>query len=127
MAKIYGETGPGAEELIAHVDENGRLYVYVDDDGEECVGYVDYNSEEVYDLDDDLLGWIEEDGVVILNDEDADDDDVDLAIGAVAKDGRLFIYVSEEGDQAEVGRIAEMKHPVEGAAALLFFIEDTDE
>ena len=123
MANVYGEVAPGQEELIARFDDEGRLYVKIDD-VEEYIGYVDYDSGEVYDMDDELIGWIEENGSVILSNENEEEE---YEIGFVDEDANMFIYISEDGEKEAVGRIEEMKHPVEGAAALLFFIEDDEE
>lgn len=122
MSQVFGEIGPGEEALIGRFDDNGRLYVLVEE-FEELIGTTDYRSGKVYDLDGDLFGWIDDEGYVIVN----DGGDDELVIGAVDENGGLFIFVTEDGDREQIGRVADMKHPAEGAAALLFFIEDDEE
>jgi hypothetical protein len=121
MAKFYRDVVLSPEKEIGHVDGSGRIYAErLGPD--EFIGWINYDEGEVYNADDELMGWIEDDGTVVAAYEDEE-----VSIGYVTEEGQLYMYGDEE-DDLYVGKVGEMEDMVEGAAALLFFFdEEVDE
>ncbi len=121
MAKIFEEIPMLPEKMIGTIDEDGRIYARFEEEKDEYLGWIDYEEGDIYDSEDGLMGWIEEDGEVVASYEEDD-----FAIGRVADDGKLYLYGEEEEGDIFVGKIAEMEDPAEGAAALLFFFDEVE-
>lgn len=122
--QIYVDKDLSPDNLIARIDSEGKMYA-IDAEGEEYLGWIDYEKGDVYDSEDYLLGWAEEDGAVVFY---IEEDDEDEEIGYVTEDGQLY-YFAEPGDTeaAYFGKVAGMHDFAEGAAALLFFLAEEEE
>mgnify|MGYP007078645226 CR=1 FL=1 len=68
-----------------------------------------------------MVGWIDEDANIIASFENGD-----VVIGYVKENGDLHYYI-DENDAPYVGKVSDMRDPVEGAAALLIFFEFEDD
>ncbi|MBN2548642.1 MAG: hypothetical protein JXB15_05775 [Anaerolineales bacterium] len=116
VIQIYRDV-PGKDgQLIGRIAEDGKVY-NLEEEPESYVGYVDYEEGEVYDEDDGLMGWIEDDGAIVGSYEDDDEE-----IGYVTEEGEVFGY-DENGDDLYLGRVTEMRDSTEGAAAMLLFFD----
>lgn len=106
------------ENLIGRIDDEGNVYE-VEGEEEVCLGWIDFEQGDVFDAEDELIGWVEDDGTVVAVDEEADQE---IEIGYVNDQGALYAY---EGEDAEVlvGQLQNMQDFAEGAAALLFFLD----
>ncbi len=120
--KIYADLPDEQNTLIARVNEEGKLYV-IDQDKEEYIGWIDYAEGDVYDSEDYLLGWAEDDGSVMIYYEDEDEEE---EIGYVTEEGEIFFYQGED-EEVYFGKLVNMKSYADGAAALLFFLEEEEE
>ncbi len=120
--KIFAEIEGEGTKQVARINEEGKLYV-VDGDQEEYLGWIDYEEGNVYDNEDFLVGWAEDDGTVILYYEDEDEEE---EIGYVTEEGEINFY-SGDDDEIYFGKMEGMKHFADGAAALLFFLEEEEE
>ncbi|MCA9992427.1 MAG: hypothetical protein H6666_11130 [Ardenticatenaceae bacterium] len=120
MAEIYRIADGAAELRIGWIDTDGKIYARRASK-HECVGWVDYDEREVRDRDDELVGWLEEEGEVVGLFEDGE-----AGIGYVRADGSLYFYCDPDESEEDllVGRMTGMQDEIEGAAALLFFFED---
>jgi hypothetical protein len=117
MAKFYRDVALATDKEIGHVDGSGRVY------GEqlgpdEFIGWLNYEEGEVYDAEDELIGWVEDDGTVVAAFENEE-----VGVGYVTAEGHLYLYGEDDAD-IYVGKVGEMEDIVEGAAALLFFFDD---
>lgn len=117
--KIYVDTPLAPDELIGRIDENGKIYA-IDHGEEEYIGWIDYDEGDVYDHEDYLLGWAEDDGTIIAYYEDDDDEE---ELGYVTEEGALYYYASDE-EETYFGKLTDMTDYAEGAAALLLFTEE---
>jgi hypothetical protein len=117
MARFFRDVILADEKEIGHVDGTGR--VYAEQLGpDDFIGWIDYDGGEVYDAGDELVGRVDEAGVVsALYGEAA------ARIGFVTGEGHLYLYGEDEAD-LYVGKVADMEALVEGAAALLFFFDE---
>jgi hypothetical protein len=106
------------ENLIGRIDDEGNVYE-VEGEDEICLGWIDFEQGDVFDAEDTLIGWVEDDGTVVAVDKDADEE---IEIGYVNDQGALYAF---EGEDAEVlvGQLQNMQDLAEGAAALLFFLD----
>lgn len=120
--KILADTTEAPDQVIGRIDEEGKLYAALEDGGEEHIGRIDYEEGDVYDTEDYLIGWAEDDGTVMVYYEEEDEEE---EIGYVTEEGELFFY---EGEDEEVyfGKLTGMRHYADGAAALLFFLEEEE-
>lgn len=106
------------ENRIGRIDDEGNVYE-VGGEEEIYLGWIDFETGDVFDNEDDLVGWVEEDGKVIAISEDGEEE---FEIGYVTEAGELYCY--RGGDQeALVGQLKNMQGLAEGAAALLFFLD----
>ena len=108
--------------LLEHVREEsiltGKVYAIDENKKDKYLGWVDYESGEVFDEDNDLMGWVEDDGEVIGYYEDGEAD-----LGYVTEDGEIYAYTDDEEVEVYLGKVREMQDIVEAAAAMLFFFE----
>ena len=125
--KIYMSSGSTPiemtpENLIGRIDDEGNVYE-VEGDEEICLGWIDFEQGDVFDVEDILIVWVEDDGTAVAVDEEADEE---IEIGYVNDQGALFAY---QGDDEEtlVGQLQNMQDLAEGAAALLFFLDVEEE
>lgn len=121
--KIYMSSGGAQielipENLIGRIDDEGNVYE-VEGDEETCLGWIDFEQGDVFDDEDVLIGWVEDDGKVVAVEEEEDEE---IEIGYVNDQGALYAYAGED-EEALVGQLQNMQDLAEGAAALLFFLE----
>ncbi len=125
MATIFEHISLSPDSKLGHINQDGEIFGYVEDSGEEeYIGRVDYEEGVVYLLDEDeeiAMGWVDENKNIIASFEDED-----VEIGFVKDNGDLHYYIDED-DAPYVGRVDGMTDPVEGAAALLIFFEFEEE
>lgn len=110
------------DNLIGRIDDEGNVYE-VEGEEEICLGWIDFEHGDVFDVEDVLLGWVEDDGTVVAVDEEEDEE---IEIGFVNDQGALYAYQGED-EQALVGQLQNMQDLAEGAAALLFFLDFEEE
>jgi hypothetical protein len=110
------------ENLIGRIDDDGNVYE-VEGDEEICLGWINFEHGDVFDAEDVLIGWVEDDGKVVAVDEEADEE---IEIGYVNDQGELYAYEGEDAE-AMVGQLQNMQDFAEGAAALLFFLDIEEE
>jgi hypothetical protein len=120
--KIYADIPEAPDTLIGRIDEEGKVFA-VEGGEEEYLGWIDYEEGDIYDSEDYLLGWAEEDGKVIVYYEE---DDEELEVGYVTEQGALYFYETED-QETYFGKLTDMQDYAEGAAALLFFLEEEEE
>ncbi len=127
--KIYMNSGGTQidltpKNLIGRIDDEGNVYE-VEGDEEICLGWINFEHGDVFDVEDVLIGWVEDDGMVVAVDEEEDEE---IEVGYVNDQGALYAYAGEN-EEILVGQLKEMQDLAEGAAALLFFlnIEEEDE
>ncbi len=120
MAKIYENIELAPDLLIGHIDGEGQIY-FEEEGQSENIGHIDYQNGQVYDQDNVYMGWVEENGEVYGSYEEGD-----LCLGYVDDDGKLYLYDDNE-ESIHVGQVTEMKHKVDGAAAVLFFFDEYEE
>ena len=120
-AKIYRDVQMGPDKLVGRIDDEGRIYD-VESGSDKYPGWIDYDEGEIFDESDDLMGWIEDDGMIVgYYDEDSEEE-----IGYVTEDGELYGYDADDND-VYVGKVANMQDATEGAAAMLFFFDYAEE
>ena len=117
--KIYRDVPMLPDKLIGRIDDVGKVFD-IESDEEEYIGWIDYDEGEVYDADDDLMGWIEDDCTIIGQYEDDNEN-----IGYVTDEGEVFGY-DDEGKDLYMGKVALMRDTTEGAAAMLLFYDIFD-
>lgn len=110
------------ENLIGRIDDEGNVYE-VEGEEEICLGWIDFEHGDVFDVEDVLIGWVEDDGTVVAV---AEEDDEEIEIGRVNDQGALYAYQGDE-EEALVGQLQSMQDLAEGAAALLFFLDIEEE
>lgn len=125
MAEIYQHIPRSPDRKLGTVDaHNGRVT------GErfgpdEYIGRVDYDNGKVYRhrrlAADAEIGRVAHDGRIY-----ASRVGPDQYVGRVNNDGRIYRHVALGGDEY-LGKVERMQHPVEGAAAMLFFLLPEDE
>lgn len=128
MAQIIAYMDENAEEklLIGRIDKRGSVYA-VETEDEILIGTVDYDSNQVFDEEGELLGFLDNDREVISVYEDEDG----INLGTIAENGEIMVFVMNEDEKLEdypVGIVEDMRKPVDGAAAMIFFFDmDEDE
>jgi hypothetical protein len=118
--RIRKESEP--DELIGRIDEENNIYAIVEDE-EEYLGWIDYDEGEVYDDEDALIGWAEDDGTIVAYDEEGEEE---IEIGYITDEGDLYYFTGED-EEAYLGKLVEMSDYADGAATLLFFVEEEEE
>lgn len=118
--KIYQDVPMLPDKLIGRIDENGKVY-QIKDGKDEYIGWLDYEAGEVYDEGDELMGWVEDDGVIIAQYEDEEED-----LGYVTEEGEVYGYDESEED-LYLGKVTDMQDATEGAAAMLLFFDIIEE
>ena len=121
VVRIFVDKPIAPDELCGQIDAQGEVYT-IGTASEEYLGWIDYEEGDVYDEDDILIGWAEDDGTIIAYYQDTEEE---LEIGFVTEDGQLSYY-DEEGEAIYFGRLRNQQKYVEGAAALLLFIDRED-
>jgi len=123
---IYMSSSPRIEmiqeNLIGRIDDLGNVYE-VEGEEEICLGWINFDEGDVFDAEDELIGWVEDDGTVVAINEEADEE---IEIGYVNDQGELYAYEGED-EKALVGQLKNMQDYAEGAAALLFFLDIEEE
>lgn len=119
---IYRDIPMMPDKLIGRIDEKGKVYD-VESGKETYVGWINYEEGDVYDEEDDLMGWIEDDGAIVGH----YDEDEDLEIGYITEQGEVYGYGEEEGEEIYVGKLKNMQNGAEGAAAMLLFFDLEEE
>lgn len=125
MSKIYRHIAAGSDEQIGHIEpEHG--YVYSARFGpDKYIGWVNYEKGYVYSHrlgPDKYLGWVDMSNGKIY----ASRLGPDQYLGQVERDGKLYRHVSG-GRDTYLGTLTDMRHLVEGAAALLLFFNEAVE
>ena len=115
---IYSDVAGATEKLVGRIDGKGKVYGIVPGD-DEYLGRVDYEEGEILDEDDEVIGWIEEEGEVIRYSEE---DEEEETVGYVNEDGEVFIF-NEEQDEVYLGRVKDCQDSADGAAALLLLFD----
>jgi hypothetical protein len=110
------------QNLIGRIDDQGNVYE-VEGSEETCLGWINFDDGDVFDDEDELIGWVEEDGTVVALSEEGDEE---IEIGHVNEAGELYCYTGED-EEALVGRLKNMQDFAEGAAAMLFFLSFDEE
>jgi hypothetical protein len=118
--KIYRDVPMLPDKLIGRINDEGKVFD-IESGEEEFIGWIDYNEGEVYDADDELMGWIENDGTIIGQYEDEDEE-----IGYVTDDGEVYGY-DDEGKDLYLGKVTPTQDATDGAAAMLLFYDIFDE
>ena len=118
--KIYQDVPMLPDRLIGHIDDTGKVYA-TKSGKDEFVGWIDYEEGEVYDTEDELMGWLEEEGAIIGHYDDGDEE-----IGYVTDDGEVYGYDEDEKD-LYLGKLVTMEDATEGAAAMLLFFDIYEE
>jgi hypothetical protein len=85
---------------------------------DELCGLIDAEGD-VYDEKNCLIGWAEDDGTIIAYYVETEEE---IEVGYVTEDGEIYYYDEDEKDQY-FGRLKKLQSFVEGAAALLFFLD----
>jgi hypothetical protein len=124
MIHIYMHRPRQRDEYVGRIDpDNGR--VYSERFGpDKYIGRVDYDESHVYAHrtgPDDYLGRVDKKGYIYGHQFGPD-----TYIARIEADGKLYRHISHGRDKY-LGRLEDMRHPVEGAAAFfLFFNEPVD-
>ncbi len=118
--RIRKESAP--DELIGRIDEEDNIYAITEDE-EEYLGWIDYDEGEIYDDEDVLIGWAEDDGTIVAYDEESEEE---IEIGYITDEGELYYYVSDD-EETYLGKLVETSDYADGAAVLLFFVEEEEE
>jgi hypothetical protein len=113
--EIYREVPLSPDKLIGRIDDEAKVYDVTAE--EKMIGWIDYEEGDVYDAENELLGWVESDGAIIRYMDEEEED-----IGFVTEDGEVYGY-DEGGDNLYLGRVKEMRDAVEGAVAMLLFFD----
>jgi hypothetical protein len=116
--KIYADRAFAPDKQIGRIDEEGKVYA-IDKDVDNYIGWIDYEEGDVYDENDILIGWAEDDGTIIAYyEKDEEEED----IGYINDEGEVYYY-DEKEDEVYFGKLKDWEDYSEGAAALLFFTE----
>lgn len=114
--KIYRDVPMLPDKLIGRIDDKGKIYD-LESGKDEYIGWINYEKTEVYDEDDELMGWLEDDGAIVGHYEDGDEE-----IGYVTEEGEVYGY-DEDDKEIYLGKVAGMEDATEGAAAMLLFYD----
>ena len=118
--RIRTESEP--EEVIGRVDEDDNIYATGEGE-EEYLGWIDYEEGEIYDDEDNLIGWAEDDGTIVAYDKESEEE---IELGYINDEGDLYYYTGED-EEAYLGKLVEMSDYADGAAVLLFFVGEEEE
>ena len=110
------------QNMFGRIDDQGNVYE-VEGQEETCLGWINFDDGDVFDDEDELIGWVEDDGTVVSLDDKGDEE---IEIGYVNEKGELYCYTGED-EEALVGQLKNMQDYTEGAAALLFFLSFDEE
>jgi len=115
--KIYRDKALSPDKYVGRIDDRGKVF-RVELGEDDYLGWIDYEEGDIYDTDDTIIGWVEDDGEILsfLNDEEKE-------IGFVTEEGELYWY-SEDAEEEYFGTIRGMEDISEGAAGLLFFLKE---
>jgi len=122
VVKIFIDKPIAPDELSGQIDAEGQIYT-TGSGNEEYLGWVDYEENDVYDEDDCLIGWAEETGAIIAYYQETEEE---LEVGYVAKTGEIYYY-DEDEKEVYFGRLRNLNSFVDGAAALLCFLDREDD
>jgi len=114
-ALIYRDLGGTAENLAGRIDRQGKVYGLIQGEDKYC-GWIDYEEGDIYNSDNEVLGWIEAEGEIICSTKDGEE-----AVGYVDVDGEVFAFKDEI--EIHLGRVADMQDSAEAAAAMLLLLE----
>jgi hypothetical protein len=121
MIHIYKHRPRRPDEYVGRIDpDNGRIYSErLGPD--KYIGRVDYTESQVYAHrpgPDDYLGRVDKSGHIY-----AHQFGPDAYAARIEADGKLYRHIPH-GRDAYLGRLENMRHPVEGAAAFFFFFNE---
>jgi len=114
---IFRDQALNPDKLVGRIDERGKVYD-LEGGRDRLIGSVYYEDGEVYDGENMLLGWIEEEGTIVrfFNDEN-------IKVGFITPDGEIYGYDEDEQVVCR-GRVTGLQDNIEGAAAMLFFFNE---
>jgi len=115
--KIYRDKALAPDKYVGRIDDRGKIF-RVEFGEDDYLGWIDYEEGEIFNTEDAIIGWVEEDGEII-----SFIDDEENEIGFVTEEGELYWY-SEDAEEEYFGTIRGMEDISEGAAGLLFFLRD---
>jgi hypothetical protein len=118
VVKIFIDKPVAPDELCGLIDAQGQIFTR-GRGSREYLGWIDYEEGDVYDEKSCLIGWAEEDGTIIAYYVETEEE---IEVGYVTEDGEIYYYDEDEKDQY-FGRLKKLQSFVEGAAALLFFLD----
>lgn len=120
MAQIYQHIPRARDQHVGSVDSGSGRVTAARFGPDQVIGRVDYASSEVFESrfgPDRRIGRATEDGKLYLSRLGPDE-----YIGRVEPDGKVYGHRRLAPDEY-LGRVDGLQHPVEGAAALLFFFD----
>ncbi len=121
MVKIFAHVSGGFDDAVGRIDpDKGKVYE-VRRGLDKHIGRVDYQKGEVYSDrfgPDQYLGRVDAANGKIYAHQHGPDE----YLGRVEEDGKLYRHVPRGSDEY-LGRVKDMTHRVEGAAALLMFLQ----
>lgn len=121
LVKIFIDKPNAPDELSGRIDAEGQIFS-TGSSGRKYLGWVDYEEGDVYDDHDCLIGWTEDDGTIIAYYQETEEE---LEVGYITEDGEIFYY-DEDEKELYFGRLRNWEYFVEGAAALLLFLDRED-
>lgn len=121
LVKIFIDKPNAPDELSGRIDAEGQIFT-TGSGGRKYLGWVDYEEGDVYDDQDCLIGWAEDDGTIIAYYQETEEE---LEVGYITEDGEIFYY-DEDEKELYFGRLRNWEYFVEGAAALLLFLDRED-
>jgi hypothetical protein len=118
MVKIFIDKPISPDELCGQIDAQGQIFTS-GSGKREYLGWIDYEEGDVYNEANCLVGWAEDDGTIIAYYQESEEE---LEVGYVTDDGEVYYY-DEDEKELYFGRLKKLHSFVEGAAALLFFLD----
>ncbi|MBN1284665.1 MAG: hypothetical protein JXB47_04635 [Anaerolineae bacterium] len=119
MTKIYQHVQFGPDAYRGRIERDGKVYRHRTGP-DEYIGWIHYGKGEVFRhvplAPDAYLGKIAPDRKIYRHVQFGPDE----YLGQVTEDGKLFRHV-EMAPDAYIGRLEAMRHPADGAAAMLLF------
>jgi hypothetical protein len=122
VVKIFIDKPIAPDELSGQIDAEGQI-ITSGSGSEKYLGWIDYAEGDVYDEDDSLIGWVEDNGTIIAYYAESEEE---LEIGYITETGEVYYYDQDE-EEIYFGRLRNLKSLVEGAAALLLFLGREDD
>jgi hypothetical protein len=116
VVKIFIDKPISPDELSGKIDTEGLVFSAR---GRKYLGWIDYEKGDVYDAQDLLIGWAEDNGAIVAYYKEKDEE---LEVGYIIEDGDIFYY-DEDEKELYFGRIKNWEYYAEGAAALLLFMD----